>query len=185
MKLTNMLLILNLENIARAKRVLAFALVAGCSPSSAPQQPSVPVVPQQGGSGSAINAVAQSGSGGGAAGMLATAGGPAAAGFGFAATVQPFIDKACNCHQSTPVLMAPFSLKAGEAYQQLVNVPSMQLPSMVRVKPGSTAQSYLWHKIDGTQLQVGGSGMIMPYTFPLTADEKMIFERWINAGALP
>ena len=81
--------------------------------------------------------------------------------------------------------MAPFSLKAGEAYQQLVNVPSMQLPSMVRVKPGSTAQSYLWHKIDGTQLQVGGSGMIMPYTFPLTADEKMIFERWINAGALP
>jgi hypothetical protein len=174
-------LISNLENIARAKRVLAFTLVAGCSPSGAPQQPSVPSVPnQQGGSGSATNAVAQSGSGGGAAGMLATAGG-----FGFAATVQPFIDKACNCHQSTPVLMAPFSLKAGEAYQQLVNFPSIQLPSMVRVKPGSTAQSYLWHKIDGTQLQVGGSGMIMPYTFPLTADEKKIFERWINAGALP
>lgn len=164
MKLTSMLSISNLENIARSKRVLAFALVAGCSPSSAPQQPSGT---------------------GGSAGMLAAAGGSAAGGFGFAATVQPFIDKACNCHQSTPVLMAPFSLKAGEAYQQLVNVPSMQLPSMVRVKPGSTAQSYLWHKLDGTQLQVGGSGMIMPYTFPLSADERMIFERWINAGALP
>lgn len=81
--------------------------------------------------------------------------------------------------------MAPFSLKHGEAYAQLVNAPSMQLPTMLRVKPGSIAQSYLWHKVVGTQLQVGGSGMIMPYTFPLNADEKQIFERWIAAGAPP
>jgi hypothetical protein len=81
--------------------------------------------------------------------------------------------------------MAPFSLKHGEAYGNLVDVPSIQLPSMVRVKPGATSASYLWHKIDGTQLQVGGSGMIMPYTFPLNPDERAIFERWITAGAPP
>jgi hypothetical protein len=46
-------------------------------------------------------------------------------------------------------------------------------------------ESYLWYKINGTQAQVGGSGMIMPYTSPLNADEKAIFERWIAAGAPP
>ncbi|MET0386483.1 MAG: hypothetical protein ABW321_11015, partial [Polyangiales bacterium] len=118
----------------------------------------------------------------------ATAAGAAAAppgGDGFEAKVQPFIDKACNCHQSSPVLMAPFSLKRGEAYALMVNVPSMQLPGMLLVKPGSTAESYLWHKVNGTHLDVGGSGMIMPYTFPLNAEEKQIFERWIAGGALP
>jgi hypothetical protein len=167
MKLTTTLSNITREGLSRSKRSIAFALLAGCSSSPAPQDPLV-----QAGSGSSNQAVAQ-------------AGGAAVADFGFAATVQPFIDKACNCHQSSPVLMAPFSLKPGEAYKQLVNVPSMQLPTMLRVKPGSTSESYLWHKIDGTQLQVGGSGMIMPYTFPLNADERMIFERWINAGAPP
>jgi hypothetical protein len=122
-----------------------------------------------------------SGSGGaGTAGVGSTPGDS-----GFESTVQPFINKACNCHQSTPVLMAPFSLKAGEAFANLVNKPAMQLPSMMLVKPGSLDESYLWHKINGTQLEVGGTGMIMPYTFPLTADEKKIFERWILAGAPP
>lgn len=132
--------------------------------------------------------VGSAGSAGGAAalGAVAIAGADAAPGnLGFESTVQPFIDKACNCHQSTPVLMAPFSLKRGDAYGNLVNVPSIQLPSMVRVKPGATSASYLWHKIEGTQLQVGGSGMIMPYTFPLNPDERAIFERWITAGAPP
>jgi hypothetical protein len=83
------------------------------------------------------------------------------------------------------MLMAPFSLKHGEAYANLVNAPSIQLPSMMRVAPGDPSHSYLWHKINGTQAQVGGSGMIMPSTIPLNADEKTIFERWIMAGAPP
>jgi hypothetical protein len=111
------------------------------------------------------------------------AGGAAGGDFGFAATVQPFINQACNCHQSTPALMAPFSLKVGEAYEQLVGVPAQQLPGMSRVKPGSLQDSYLWHKIEGTQAQVGGSGTIMPSNIPLNATEKLIFQRWIEAGA--
>jgi hypothetical protein len=108
---------------------------------------------------------------------------------GLAANVQPLFNGSCNCHQSTP-LMAPFSLKAGESYAALVNAASMQLPAMPRVKPGVLNESYLWHKVNGTQAEacVGGmcgSGMIMPYTLPLRADELDVIGRWIAAGAPP
>jgi hypothetical protein len=98
------------------------------------------------------------------------------------ASVQPLLNQACNCHQSEPFLMAPFSLKPIDAYENLVDKPSSQLPSMALVKPGVLNESYLWHKVSGTQLEVGGSGMIMPYTIPLTDDERMIIARWIVAG---
>lgn len=100
----------------------------------------------------------------------------------FEASVLPLINAACNCHQSTPI-MAPFSLLPDEAYDNLVNRPAMELPSMLLVKPGALNDSYVWHKVTGTHLEVGGSGMIMPYTFPLDADERAVFERWIAAGA--
>lgn len=97
--------------------------------------------------------------------------------------IQPKLNEACNCHQSTPILMAPFSLKTGEAYGNLVGMPSIQLPSMMRVKPGSLNESYLWHKINGTQAEVGGSGTIMPSTLPLRQDERDLFGTWIASGA--
>jgi hypothetical protein len=103
----------------------------------------------------------------------------------FAQTIQPKLNEACNCHQTTPVLMAPFSLKVGEAYTNLVGAASIQLPSMQRVKPGSLNESYLWHKINDTQAQVGGSGLIMPSNIPLRPDEVELFGRWIAAGAPP
>jgi hypothetical protein len=115
------------------------------------------------------------------------AGDPSAdsAGFSFAANVQPLVNQACNCHQSTPILMAPFSLKPGEAYANLVNKPSGEVKTMLLVKPGSLNESYLWLKINGTQAQVGGMGDIMPPNVPLNAQEKMIFEQWIAEGAAP
>jgi hypothetical protein len=110
--------------------------------------------------------------------------GAAAADFGFAANVQPLITAACNCHQSSPILMAPFSLKPGDAYA-MVNKPSMDVKTMLLVKPGSLNESYLWLKVNGTQAQVGGTGNIMPPTVPLNAQERTIFERWIAGGATP
>lgn len=108
-----------------------------------------------------------------------------AAEFSYAANVQPLVNQACNCHQSTPILMAPFSLKPGEGFANIVNKPSTQVPRMVLVKPGSLNESYLWLKINGTQAQVGGMGEIMPPTVPLNADERRIFEQWIAGGAAP
>lgn len=125
------------------------------------------------------------GEGAAGSGAGSTVAGVNANALSFERDVQPKITEACNCHQSTPVLMAPFSLKVGEAYGNLVGTPSIQLPTMQRVKPGSLNESYLWHKINGTQLEVGGSGMIMPYTLPLRTDEIDLFGRWIASGALP
>ena len=114
---------------------------------------------------------------------LAGMGGGAGTDVGFETTVQPLLNLACNCHQSEPILMAPFSLKAGEAYGNLVGVKSMQLTTMDLVSPGNLNDSYLWHKVNDTQAEVGGEGLIMPPTIPLNADELLILERWIAAGA--
>jgi hypothetical protein len=152
----------------------AFLLTAlGCaSEANEPRDGALGPLVGTDGSGTSANAVGGAGMGGGSQ-------------VGYAATVQPFVKQACNCHRSEPFLMAPFSLKDADGYANLVDAPSMQVPSMMRVAPGDTAHSYLWHKINGTQASVGGSGQIMPSTIPLNADEKAIFERWINAGAPP
>lgn len=102
---------------------------------------------------------------------------------GFELAVMPLVDEACRCHQTEPILMAPFSLARGEAYDALVGVASIDVPSMVRVAPGSLNQSYLWHKVSGTHLEVMGKGQIMPPTVPLTQQERDVFGRWIAAGA--
>lgn len=105
--------------------------------------------------------------------------------FGFEANVMPLVNEACNCHQSSPFLMAPFSLKPGEAYMNLVGKTSTQVTGMQIVEPGVLNASYLWHKVTGTHLEVGGSGVIMPPTVPLDAEERRVFERWIASGAEP
>ncbi|MDD9940410.1 MAG: hypothetical protein OXU20_05040 [Myxococcales bacterium] len=116
-----------------------------------------------------------------AAGAAAPA--TAATAVSFEAAVMPIIDETCNCHQTAPVLMAPFSLKAGEAYDNLVGAPSQQQPAMQLVVPGSLNQSYLWHKLQGTQLEVMGSGEQMPSTFPLDEAQLNVFGRWIADNA--
>lgn len=83
------------------------------------------------------------------------------------------------------MLMAPFSLKLGEGYANLVGPRSAQVVSMQLVEPGVLNDSYLWHKINGTQAEVGGTGVIMPPTVPLNPGERRIFEQWIAAGAAP
>jgi hypothetical protein len=134
------------------------------------------------------------GSSGGGAGVAGVSGvaagiGGGAAGFasdpsvGFDASVMPLVDEACRCHQTEPVLMAPFSLKHAEAYDALVGVASIDIPSMVRVAPGSLNGSYLWHKVAGTHIEVMGKGTIMPPGVPLNQEERDVFGRWIAAGA--
>jgi hypothetical protein len=63
--------------------------------------------------------------------------------------------------------------------------PSTQVPSLDRVEPGDTALSYAWHKIQGTQATVGGSGLRMPRGGPpfLDAAQTALVEAWIQAGA--
>ena len=61
---------------------------------------------------------------------------------------------------------------------------SAQVPTMPYITPGSTATSYLWHKVNGTQRSVGGIGARMPSSgSALSAHQLAILEAWIVAGA--
>ncbi|GAB4289847.1 MAG: hypothetical protein Kow0090_02740 [Myxococcota bacterium] len=95
----------------------------------------------------------------------------------FATDVMPLFQIKCaKCHIATDF----GGLKI--AYENLVNVPSTQSP-LDRVEPGDTAASYLWHKLNGTQAEVGGSGVKMPKGGSLTADELQLIKEWIEQGA--
>ncbi len=99
--------------------------------------------------------------------------------------VQPIWNRRCGvgCHLGLG-LQADLSL-AGDGYADLVAVNSSQVPGMVRVLPAETAQSYLWHKLEGTFLEVGGEGRQMPKGAVLSQIELDIIEQWIEAGANP
>lgn len=60
---------------------------------------------------------------------------------------------------------------------------SIQLPGMPLVDPGDPANSYLWHKVANTHVDVGGSGDIMPPTGSLPTEALDRIEAWIAAGA--
>lgn len=64
----------------------------------------------------------------------------------------------------------------------LIDVPSSV--GMPLVSPGSTADSYIWHKVHDTHLSVGGTGDRMPLDVaPLTPDEMQLLADWITDGA--
>ena len=70
------------------------------------------------------------------------------------------------------------TLTSGQAYNNLVNVTSLQNPSLVRVKPGDSNNSYLMKKLtgDGTS--------IMPPSGQLSNAKIDSIALWINNGAL-
>lgn len=104
----------------------------------------------------------------------------------FAGSVQPIFSASCatgGCHTgATP--QENLDLSQGRAYGAIVNVPSVQVPTMRRVRPGEPDQSYLVHKIQDTQSQVGGEGSRMPKDLaPLSADQISLIRAWITGGA--
>jgi mono/diheme cytochrome c family protein len=56
--------------------------------------------------------------------------------------------------------------------------------SVSRSEPGSPEKSYLYHKITGTQDEVGGSGERMPKGGQLSDAEIATIRAWIAEGAL-
>jgi hypothetical protein len=99
--------------------------------------------------------------------------------------VEPLVLERClSCHTFDEA-KAELVLEPGRGYDQLVARPSVQVPSMQLVEPGSPDRSYLWHKIQGT-VSVGEG---MPRTLfgsrRLPEPEIERFRRWIADGALP
>ena len=101
----------------------------------------------------------------------------------FSGEVTPVLMKNCGyCHMREErygyLVVEPDTLWAS-----LVGVPAASVPSVKRVEPGEPDQSYLWLKLTGRHLEVGGIGWSMPF-FPLPPAELETVRLWIEQGAL-
>jgi hypothetical protein len=75
------------------------------------------------------------------------------------------------------------NLTAGNTYANIVNVASIEVPALMRIKPGDPDNSYLVQKIQGSP---GIVGVRMPANGPpyLTATQIAEVRAWVAAGAL-
>ncbi|HJN77211.1 MAG TPA: PKD domain-containing protein [Myxococcota bacterium] len=97
--------------------------------------------------------------------------------------IQAIFDSDCiSCHSgSSPARSLDLST---DGYDDIVDVASGQLGSMDLVEPGDSSNSYLFHKVSGTQSSVGGKGEQMPRTGgPLGSGDLSTIETWIDEGA--
>jgi len=121
------------------------------------------------------------------AGIVLIAAGALAQGVtpGYVQGVQPIFDRECvKCH-GPKEKKAKLDLSAPESYKALVNVPSREVPTTLRVKPGDPEQSYLWLKLDHRTEE--GSGMPKGFFSAkrLAPKDLDVVKAWIAAGALP
>jgi len=89
--------------------------------------------------------------------------------------IQPVWTASCvnaSCH-----------LFMADAYDNIVNVPCSQVPTMRFIQPGSPEMSYLWRKLENTHLAAGGMGQAMPPGGPLKASTLEMIRVWIEEGA--
>lgn len=92
-----------------------------------------------------------------------------------------------GCHGGSGGLSGLASCNS--AHANLVDVPSSELPTMDRVEPGNPGNSWLMHKLDGTQdwftamCSGGFCGQQMPLGNELPIDVRDAIRFWIDAGA--
>jgi hypothetical protein len=92
-----------------------------------------------------------------------------------------------SCH-SSGTRAGNLSLEEGESYAELVGVdptnPAAAARGLLRVTPNEVATSFLAAKLDG--MLKTGEGALMPIRAPpLSPDEIMMIEIWIENGAEP
>lgn len=97
----------------------------------------------------------------------------------------PILKRRCGACHITGQEPGNMALIPGKAYESLVNQDSVELPTMKRVQPGDPDKSYLIHKLEGTHVEVGGTGSRMPFhQGPLPKKQLTQFRAWIESGAL-
>lgn len=85
-----------------------------------------------------------------------------------------------SCHDTT-THQSGLDLSLGNAYVQIVNIPSTELPALKRVAPSDPNNSYLLQKINGT---TNIPGLQMPLgKAPLNSDQVNLVRDWILSGA--
>ncbi|WP_153258262.1 hypothetical protein [Enhygromyxa salina] len=96
--------------------------------------------------------------------------------------IWPIIENRCGvagCHAD---LSGPLMPDAMTSYDNFVSVMAVGA-ALNLVEPLSADDSYLWHKLMGTQASVMGSGSTMPLTGALCPIEVQAIYAWINSGA--
>ncbi|MDO8519247.1 MAG: hypothetical protein Q7T11_03685 [Deltaproteobacteria bacterium] len=88
-----------------------------------------------------------------------------------------------GCHSSTSA-QAGLSLADGDSFSNLVGEDSTQASGLKRVLAGDPDNSYLIHKLEGTQAAAGGSGSDMPKNASALSQEDIDqIREWITNGA--
>lgn len=99
----------------------------------------------------------------------------------FSQQVQPIFDANCvACHQ-VGAAQQGLVLESGAAYAAIVGKRSKEA-AMSLVTPGSTDTSYLFQKINGSQLKAGGQGARMPLGGKLEPADIETIRQWILVG---
>lgn len=94
--------------------------------------------------------------------------------------IQRIFDRQCvACHQTVSA-GGDLNLQRGHSYAALVGAESTGAP-LLRVTPGLPEDSYLLHKLDGTQLDVGGTGQQMPVGGRLRPADRQVMADWITS----
>lgn len=84
------------------------------------------------------------------------------------------------CHLGDTAVVPILDNDDGLYDRLLAEAPINDMPY---ITPNDVDNSYLWHKCNGTQAEVGGSGSRMPIGPQLSGDQLDLLEAWINAGA--
>jgi len=86
---------------------------------------------------------------------------------------------AAGCHD-TLARQAALDLSVGQAYVQIVTIPSVQIPSLLRIAPDDPDNSYLFQKISSS---TPSSGVRMPPGVILADSQITLVRNWILRGA--
>jgi len=89
---------------------------------------------------------------------------------------------ALDCHNAEKH-KGKLDVSEANAYKNLVNTPSDELPAMMRVKPGDPEQSYLWLKLQHTAKEGAGMPKGMFSSKKLPQDQLDVIKNWIAQGA--
>jgi hypothetical protein len=99
----------------------------------------------------------------------------------FASDIQTIFTTSCalsGCHAPGSA-QGGLVLASGQAYANIVNVDSTEIPAKKRIVPGDAANSYLVLKIEGNQT----SGSRMPPNGPLDSNRIQNIKNWVAKGA--
>ena len=86
-----------------------------------------------------------------------------------------------GCHAGSSPAQGQ-NLSEGQAFSNIVNVSSNEVPGLLRVNPQNPDQSYLVLKIEGDP-SIVGSRMPLGRT-PLSQEQINLIRQWISEGAM-